>query len=1204
MSGRAVEIPALAIGDAPLAGTIVVEASAGTGKTWTIAALVVRLVLERGLSIRDVLVVTFTEAATAELRTRIRERLVDLRRALAEGTVAASGGKDALLAWIAGALPVLDRDLCVRRLDAAVNDFDLAPIHTIHAFCQRALDEHAFESGQPFAAQLVPDESRLVAEAVADFWRRDTADAAPEWSAWLRARGVHPASLAKLLQEVDRKPYADFVPAGTSPALPDALPAAFTAAATLWRDDSVEVLRQVQEAIDRGALASGYRTDKLPGWALQLDSYFAGAVASSDLPAAMARFGTEKLRGRRGASPNLRHPFFAAAQRLVDAAGPYETAFEARTVDFKLRAISASRETLARLKRERALLSYNDLVAHLARALEGRHGERLAASLRARYRAVLVDEFQDTDPLQARIFTGVFGRGGDALYFVGDPKQAIYGFRGADVRAYLQARTGAERRTLVENFRSGPGLVAAINALFAGADPFLLDAIAFAPAVASPESPAREREVVLPASLAAPFTLWHAPRGEGDRPPNATEARRTIAAATAAEIVRLLAAGMRGEARIGKEVLSGQHIAVLVKSHFEAGLVRDALKRAGVASVTYGQQNVFASREALELERVLLAVASSAQEGLVRAALATDLLGWPAADLARLEGDDGAIERALEDFAGYRDLAERGDFARMLRTLAVECRVAPRLLARDDGERRLTNLLHLAELLEDAAAREGLDLVGVVRYLAQARSAPSRDAESEQLRLESDERLVRILTIHASKGLQFPIVFCPFVWAGSGGRRDAERPLAFHDARDGRARFDLARAPEQEHLELASREALEESLRLAYVALTRAEHRVVAVCGALSGWETSPLAWLLLGTGGDRLDAVESRAKALRDAALRARLDALAHESGGHIAVADLPAATAVALPVPEARIPEGFGARTFCAVLRPRWRVTSYSGLAARSESEAPDHDALALAMRADAAATATADAVSAAVADLPRGARFGEALHALFEQVDFTHLAPLEAKAREVLARFGIAASHAPAVAALVSDVVRTPLDAGGGLRLADVPRERRVDEMEFVLPAAAVDPSRIAAALSGDRARLGLPPADEAAVAGVTPGYLRGFVDVVFAAEGRYWIADYKSNWLGPRTQDYGPAPLARAMAEHLYDLQALLYVIAVDRYLATRVEGYDYERHFGGVFYLFVRGMQPGARHGIHVLRPEAALVRAFGEALTRRGRLVA
>jgi exodeoxyribonuclease V beta subunit len=328
----------------------------------------------------------------------------------------------------------------------------------------------------------------------------------------------------------------------------------------------------------------------------------------------------------------------------------------------------------------------------------------------------------------------------------------------------------------------------------------------------------------------------------------------------------------------------------------------------------------------------------------------------------------------------------------------------------------------------------------------------------------------------------------------------------------------------------------------------------------------------------------------------------LAHESGGHVAVADLPVATAVALPAPGAGIPEGFGPRTFAAVLRPRWRVTSYSGLAARSESEAPDHDALALAMRGDAAAAA--DPMSSAVADLPRGARFGEALHALFEQVDFTHLAPVEAKAREVLARFGIAASHAPTVAALVSGVVRTPLDAGSGLRLADVPRERRVDEMEFVLPAAGVEASRIASALSIERERLGLPRADEDALAAVTPGYLRGFVDVVFAAQGRYWIADYKSNWLGPRTEDYGPAALAHAMAEHLYDLQALLYAIAVDRYLATRVKGYDYRRDFGGAFYLFVRGMQPGASHGVHFLRPDAALVRELGDALTRRERLIA
>ena len=1194
MSDRAVQVPALTIQDAPLAGTIAVEASAGTGKTWTIAALVVRLVLERGLSIREILVVTFTEAATAELRTRIRERLVALRAWLAGNGVASGDAEDPLLAWLARA-PALDRGECLRRLDAALNDFDLAPIHTIHAFCQRALVEHAFESGQPFACELVPDESRLVMEAVTDFWRRETAGAAPEWSAWLRDRKVHPGSLARLLLEVDRKPYADFVPAERAQYVGDSLAPAFATAAALWREQSAEVLRQLQEAVDREELTSAYTTEKLRLWSGDLDRYFAGGVVSPDLPEAIKRLAADKIPAR--ARVTATHPFFAAAQRFVKAAAPYAEAFELRTLDLKLRAIAASRDTLALLKRERALCSYNDLVGHLERALAGRQGARLAASLRARYRAVLVDEFQDTDPLQARIFSGAFGRDGDLLYFVGDPKQAIYGFRGADVRAYLHARSDAVRRTLLENFRSGQGLVAAVNALFAREDPFLVDAIEFAPGSASPQSGARSTELVLPAALAAPFTIWHAPRGDEEKPPRKNASRLAIAAVTAAEIVRLLAAGLRGEARIGGERLSGQHIAVLVKSHFEAALVRAALKRAGVASVTYGQQSVFASHEAMELERMMLAVASPTQEGLVRAALATDLLGWSADDLAQLERDEGPLERALEDFARYRDLAERDDFARMLRTLAVERRVAPRLLALDDGERRLTNLLHLAELLEAAAAGEGLDLAGVVRYLAQSRAAPSLDTESEQLRLESDERLVRILTVHASKGLQFPIVFCPFLWSGGAGKRDAERPLAFHDA-EGRARFDLARSPPKAHRALATREQREESLRLAYVALTRAELRVVAVCGPLASWETSPLAWLLLGEERDPL-ACEQRAKAMRDAELRERLDALARASAGQIAVADLPAAAASALPSPDTRVPDGFGARSFGGVLRPRWRVTSYTGLAARSESEAPDHDALA-------ASTAPPEAVvsgSPPLPELPRGARFGEALHALFEQLDFTHLGPLEAKAREVLGRFGIATVHAPTVAALVTSVVRAPLDPLGTMRLADIPRERRVDEMEFYLPAAAVAASTIAAALSRDRQHAGLAAVTEDGVAALTPGYLRGFVDVVFAAQGRYWIADYKSNWLGLRVEDYAPQRLAHAMAEHLYDLQALLYVIAVDRHLATRVPGYDYERDFGGVLYLFVRGMQPGARNGIHFLRPDAALVRELGEAMMRRERLI-
>jgi exodeoxyribonuclease V beta subunit len=760
------------------------------------------------------------------------------------------------------------------------------------------------------------------------------------------------------------------------------------------------------------------------------------------------------------------------------------------------------------------------------------------------------------------------------------------------------------RRTLRENFRSEPGLVAAVNALFDRDDPFLVDAIEFDPATAAARCE-DDDAVVLPDSLARPFTLWYAARGEDGKAPNKDESRRAIAAATAGEIARLLEAGRAGSARIGGDSLSGHHVAVLVKSHYEAAFVRAALAALRVPSVTYGQQSVFASHEAMELERVLLAVAHPTQEGLVRAALATDLLGATATAIATFDEDERRLERALEDFARYRDIAQREDFARMLRTLAVEREVAPRLLALDDGERRLINLLHLAELLESAAVREGLDLDGVVRRLAQARTAPMGDAESEQLRLESDEHLVSVLTIHAAKGLQFPIVFCPFLWSGFNRRRRS-RALAFHEPETGRAMFDLAAEPARRHVELAEHEGLAESLRLAYVALTRAERRVVAVCGALKDWECSPLAWLLFGgqalaAEAHPVAALVARVKSVGDEELRARLDALVRESKGEIVVQELPRTCDVAMPAPPIPLPD-FAARPFLGRVRERWRVTSYSGLVAQSNIESADHDALALPEPAE-LTEVTADA-STLVLELPHGARFGEAVHALFETVDFTHLAPVEEQARGVLARFGLAPGLAPILARLVADVVATRLDAHPALRLADVPRARRIEELEFVLPTGAVAAAALTHALAADRTKAGIAVASEDAVASVAPGYLRGFVDLVFAADGRYWLADYKSNWLGPRYDDYAPDALARAMAEHLYDLQALLYVVAVDRYLATRVPGYDYERHFGGVFYLFVRGMRPdatGPTRGVHFLKPAAAVVRSLSAAMARRER---
>jgi exodeoxyribonuclease V beta subunit len=1088
-----------------LAGTRLIEAGAGTGKTWTIAALVLRLLLEHEIPVGGILVVTYTRAATGELAARIRRRLVEALAAFERGTADEP--------FLQALLGRHDPRLAAARLRLAIESFDEAAILTIHGFCQRALADSAFEAGHAFERELVPEPGALLEAAARDAWRRVMAEASPAWAAWLidtfggpegLARRVRPhlgrANAALAAPEDDERSAAerDFATARA-------------AALACWN----------RETVLAGLLAANlnktsYRPEKLPVRAAALDRWFAGAPALP-LPDGAALFGTEKIgKGYTKASQPVEHPFFAAMEALLAAAERLKRAFDAATRRFARDFLVAARIDVAERKRRAGEQSYDDLLADLAMALKGPGGPALVAGLRARYRAALVDEFQDTDLQQLDIFTAVFGDATHPLVFVGDPKQAIYGFRGADVFAYLDARRRAEAGyALLENRRSDPPLLEAVNALFAGPRAFLIDALPFEPA----RPAAMERTPCRIEDDCTPLTLWTlAPPAEGKSFPK-EDAQTRAAAATAADIARLLALAAGGKARIGDRPLGGGDIAVLVRKRRQGIAVRDALARCGIASVSLGGGSVWQSAAAEEMERLLLAIAAPGRAGLVRAALATVLLGVDAAGLAALDADERAWNARVE--ACHDDLSllrERGFMAMWRRLLRREGVVA-RVLARSDGERRLTDYRHLAELLQAAEHAGALDAAGLARHIARARLEAEND--DNQLRLESDARLVRIVTIHAAKGLQYPVAYCPFLW--DGPKEDAKVwPVVAHA--EGSARLDFGSARIDALRAAADRESAAEELRLAYVALTRAEHRCVVVWAHANQSERSPLAWLLFGSRDAVGDAPPAGFKARP-----------APEEGN-------------AASVPQAAVMPLLAARRFAATIPAPWRVQSFSALAARLDAaEAPDRDALAAVPPAP-----TFETRFSSIHAFPRGMRAGSCLHALFERVDFQRPETAGSHAAAALAEFAFPADWQPVLEKLVADVVAAPLDAAG-MQLARVPRAECLVELEFAFP-------------------LGSTAARE--------GYMKGFIDLVFRQGGRWYIVDWKSNAL----DDYGPESLATAMRAHRYDMQARIYAAALRRALTLREPGQDWSAAFGGVFYLFLRGMGPDSPAGVHFLRP--------------------
>ena len=1201
----------------PLSGLQLVEASAGTGKTFTLATLYARLVIELKLPVEEILAVTFTEAATQELRTRIRERL-GLAARVAEGAAVdpAKAGDVLTSKLVQSALRDESADSLRTRLRLAAEAMDLAPVHTIHGFCRRALADHALEAGQvPGEVELVKNERGLREEVATDLWRQVCQDADDAHA--LMALWPSPAAMASSLRDLVGVDV--LLPAPTVPdpmaeqALRARLADAASAVARAFAAHGDETRRQLDAAIDAGWMhASHFSHDRLTlGWKTLGD--WVGLGCDGDPPGDDNDRKRLLLAGDRHieAKTNKAHKAKTAliCNPLTQAVDAWEAlreqvaqADEQQRINLVHRLRHEVVERLAKLKRERRLQGFDDLIRGLAQALDGAQGEALADALRAQYRIALVDEFQDTDPLQWAIFHRVFAQAPDdggprALFLIGDPKQAIYRFRGGDVFTYLEAAKQASgHETLKRNFRSRPLVLTSVQALYAGAgdEPFGQADIPFVEV--GPGGFVTDDALVIDGAIAPAlhFLTWpdalQPPDAPGpDKPSNparreysAEQARGLATVACVASIRTLLGAG-HAQLREGgalRPVRPGD-IAVLVETHRQAQQVQRALMRAGVPSVAAGRDSLYLSDEATDLLTLLEACLHLADDARLRGALATPLLGLDAEALAALDAD-GAAHRQWQDRAlAWRQRWDRhGPLALVTDLCALN---APRLLRLDDGERRLTNWLQLAEALQSAGA--GRDAMGLADLLRERIAHADADNEEELMRLESDAARVKVLTLHKSKGLEFPLVMLPFLsQAGAAGPRGGLPLARFHDGTRRVAHLKLGDA--EAWKQAADREKQEtraEKLRLLYVGLTRAQLATWACLGPTKDAHDTALAWLL--HAGMRAP----KPARLNAAAIRTRLDALALLAPGAIVVTDAPALVPPGAPVLEA-LPVMPPAASPQRRFNRDWWVHSFSGLA----------------REAGGAEVRRANDESEPLLPGSRfsGARFGNVLHESLETVDFAcwrHWAgdappPGETAALERALRnggYGSAndiAEGVPLLAGLVGHTLNVVLPEG--VRLADVPPARRRPEMEFHFSLA---PARVdevlaqlhAHGLVGERQGFGARERLE--------GLMTGFIDLVYEHEGRYYLLDYKSNQL----PDYGDDALADAIAHSEYDLQYLLYTVALHRWLRFRLPGYVYDRHFGGVRYLFCRGLQAGRADspGVFASLPPRALVESL-DALLR------
>lgn len=1168
MTGTAESLDPLRL---PLIGERLIEASAGTGKTFTIAALYLRLLLGLGgeaayprpVNVEELLVVTFTEAATEELRGRIRSNIHELRVACLRNAT-----DNPLYASLLAEIDDLQQAANVLLL--AERQMDDAAVFTIHGFCQRMLSLNAFESGMLFEQQLIEDESQLRYQACADFWRRHCYPLNREIAQVIVESWKGPQDL---LKSIDRYLH------GEAPELKIPLGEAETLASrhqqilTQINDIKQQWLASVGEldsllensGIDRRKFNRGNQgkwIEKISVWAQE-------ETKNYQLPDALEKFSQPFLADRTKAGGEVpTHPLFSAIERLLASPLTLNDLVIAQ-------AMKEIREAVAREKRRRGELGFDDMLSRLDEALESDSGDALAAAIRQRFPVAMIDEFQDTDPQQYRIFRRIWRQQPDtALLLIGDPKQAIYAFRGADIFTYMRARSDvAAHYTLDTNWRSAPGMVESVNRLFGLVDnPFMFRDIPFLPVRSAPKNASLRFEI--DGENQPAMNLWLMP-GEGV---SAGDYQAFMAQQCAAQIRDWLTAGQQGTALLWRgdnaRPVQASDITVLVRNRQEASLIRDALNALAIPSVYLSNRDsVFETPEAQELLWVLQAVLTPERENTLRSALATAMFGLNAQDIERLNQDENAWDALVEEFSDYRFIWQRRGVMPMIRALMSARSMAENLLATHGGERRLTDILHLSELLQEAATQLESEHA-LVRWLNQQVAEPDTNASSQQMRLESDKHLVQIVTIHKSKGLEYPLVWLPFI-----ARFRKEKQAFYHDRESFKAVLDLNESDES--LELAEAERLAEDLRLLYVALTRAIwHCSLGIAPLTARRSDKPTDTELHHSAPGRL---LQKGEVLDAAGLNACLHALRDE---HISLTLATAPDDARWQATQPEMPE-LAARQVLRRVVDDWRVTSYSGLQQRGHSVAQD-----LLPRIDIDASGIADAPAEPEMTphhFPRGASPGTFLHSLFEDLDFTQ--PISPEwMREKLQNNGFDEVWEPVLTRWITQVLAAPL-ADTGVALNQLSARQKQVEMEFYLPISQTLDARALDAVTRryDPLSAGCPELDFRQVRGM----LKGFIDLVFRHDGRYYLLDYKSNWLGESGEAYTQEAMAEAMRSHRYDLQYQLYSLALHRYLRHRIADYDYERHFGGVIYLFLRGVDGEAgQQGIFATRPDPALIMAM------------
>ncbi|MCW9023297.1 MAG: exodeoxyribonuclease V subunit beta [Gammaproteobacteria bacterium] len=1177
--------------DFPESGIHLIEASAGTGKTYTISNLYLKYICQ-GQETRNLLVVTFTKAATDELRGRVRKRLYEALDVIKND----SPTNDDFLLLIKQHYQQENKlDLIIDRLRLAVRSMDEAAIYTIHGFCQKTLSEFAFESRQQFQQSIVTNDDEWWEQAIQDWWRNT----------------VYPLNMTELqlfLSTVNNiDDFKKLLKPLLSPEEKTILPQPVT-----WDDlrkkiefikaDVLELSKKWTEIgteIHEVLIGSPglsrtktnyYKKDKLTLLFESLAEYFLSntGLSTIQLPEPEFELLTRSyIEANRVKKPdeNLAHPFFDECDQVWLLISKLK-------LDIRVWAISnaetCTKEKVWKLKQQSQALSFNDLLTTLNEAIQ--QSTSLGKLIQHRYPIALIDEFQDTDPVQYSIFEQIYRNNPDSsLILIGDPKQAIYSFRGGDIFTYMKAKqaiSGESIYTLNTNWRSSSSVIKAINTLFEyrQEQAFVYNSIPYLKLYPAPNEIKPDVDLVRSSTSQAALTLWSIPLTESKTGKPAVMAKEAVEhcihVAVAAEVASLIAEGQAGTAMLGDKPVKAGDIAILVRNAYQARDLRRILQKHNINAVSIDKNNVFTTDEAHDLQLLLRAVLEPQNKNLARQAITSGILNLSLTDIDNVINNELNWLDWLEQLAVLHDRWQRKGFMAMFQSLLQligkyetlnnnvhTCEPASGM------QRQFTNILHLGELLQQASkSHPGIESL----YSWYQKQTEGGQNDESLLRLESDDELVQIVTVHSSKGLEYPVVFVPYLW--SCKPRDKKGLLSFHNDTD--SVVDAGSEDIDRHLCIAEKERLAEDIRLAYVALTRAKSALYLAwgnAGAREGKSShTALAYLLHPNQSVSLLTTELPLAFDNKYDLDSDLVKLTAQSAGTIVKKTLPepgdenlllvTEETQSLKVKEVKID-----------IARNWRISSFSALTrnihtsgiARDKETVENHPAF----------------------QFPAGSDVGTFIHLLLEHLDFTGDIATQTMnlSGTLMPRFNLdVETLAEPLSEWMIEVVDTSLDSNG-LSLKSIDNKHRLNEMEFDLSINDVNFNELNRLLD-DYFETSLSPVVHETIQGV----LTGIIDLVFEFDGKYYIADYKSNYLGGTLSDYSPEQLTHAVFEHRYDLQYLIYTLALHRYLSQRIPDYDYELHMGGVYYLLLRGMRvdQGAKYGVYASKPPLSIIEAL------------